>query len=55
MREIRLLELLNLKLFHDYKKKKKRKEKIPTETFSTLDEYKIILNLNGFKCELKSV
>ena len=47
-REFGFVELLNLKLFHDYKK-------FPMEVFTNLDVYKNILDLNGLKCKLKSV
>ena len=49
MREFRFVELLNPKFFHASKKK------FPVETFSTSDVYKNILDLDGLKCELKSV
>ena len=50
MGEFRFVELLNPKLFRSYEK-----IKIPTEAFSALNVYKNILDLDGLKCELKSV
>ncbi|CAI9719171.1 Hypothetical predicted protein [Octopus vulgaris] len=49
MEEFKFMELLNPKLFHTYEKQ------FPMETFSFLNIYKNILELDGMKCELKSV
>uniref|UniRef100_A0A0L8G6U0 HAT C-terminal dimerisation domain-containing protein n=1 Tax=Octopus bimaculoides TaxID=37653 RepID=A0A0L8G6U0_OCTBM len=49
IKEFKFVELLNLKLFHTYEKQ------FLTETFSSLNVYKNILELDGLKCELKSV
>ena len=48
LRKSKFVQLINLKLFHAY-------EKIPIKAFSTLDEYKNTLNLNGLKYKLNSV
>ena len=47
----RFIDLLNPSIFMVTKKKKK----IPIEAFSTLNAYKNYLDLDGLKCELKSV
>lgn len=49
LEEFKFVELLNPKLFHVYEKK------FPMEAFSSLDACKNILDLDGLRCELKSV
>ena len=51
MREFRFVEFLNPKPFHAYEKK----SFFSREEFSILDVYKNLLDLDGLKCELKSV
>ena len=47
--EFTFVEMLNPKLFHTYEKN------FLIEVFSILDVYKNILDLDGLKCEPKSV
>ena len=49
MREFRFIELLNLKHFYTYK------IKFLLDSFSMLDIYTNKLDLDGLKCDLKSV